>query len=641
MRNSPNTGRILPMRTEGTHHFVERAYRETGAFQWVRETFMNAIEAGATRIEYGIDWQAVESQHVYRRVIADDGRGMSSEELVEFFNTFGGSGKPIGGVHENFGIGAKTSLLPWNRYGLVVISWKDGEPSMIWVTQDLETHQYGLKLEVVEDPSTGEESLDEVYAPYDDEVHGCNWAALKPSWLKENGTVIVLLGNGTSENTIEGDPGRQESDLKGIASYLNRRIWQIPPSVSVRVLEFHASEHGRWPRSEAESNAGNGANVVASQWRNIEGAEHFIRYDTKSFGRGTLAGSGSVALGERTVVDWYLWEGDRPRVGSYAAESGYIAALYKNELYNIQNHHATYRSFGISESNVRKNVWLIVRPAPLDETGQRYGVYPRQDRNGLLLLGGPNAGQELPFSDWGAAFTDNMPEKILEAIRNARAGRSGSIEDLTWRDRLAERFGSRWRLSKLRQRLSGVLRMTAEQSGGTPAKKVGVRRRNGEKSPGGSGGTRGQRVLGVKTGSIPAEHAKVGGGIPHYRLVRAQELSDGMIAAWQPNDPEHPEGVVLINVEHPVLQSQIEHWQSQYADHFAEEIAADVLKIYGEIAVAKVAHSQHLNGVLPSKVINDELRSDGALTMALLGLIAEEAVIAPRLGGKFKKQRVS
>src|SRR5262245_60077848 len=98
------SARIQPMQTAGTHHFIERTYRESSQFQWVREALVNAIEAGANRVEFGIEWQAVEKKGVYRRMIADDGCGMTAEQLVEFFNTFGGGGKPIGGAHENFGV---------------------------------------------------------------------------------------------------------------------------------------------------------------------------------------------------------------------------------------------------------------------------------------------------------------------------------------------------------------------------------------------------------------------------------------------------------------------------------------------------------------------------------------------------------
>ena len=151
--------RILPMTTAGTQHLIERVYRESGPYQWVREALINAFEADATRVEYGIEWQAVETLGVYRRVIADDGCGMTAEQLVEFFNTFGGGGKPIGDEHANFGVGAKTSLLPWNKYGLVVLSWVDGESSMIWVQQDPSTGEYGLRLVRAVDPETGMETL--------------------------------------------------------------------------------------------------------------------------------------------------------------------------------------------------------------------------------------------------------------------------------------------------------------------------------------------------------------------------------------------------------------------------------------------------------------------------------------------------
>ncbi len=139
--------KILPMQTAGTHHLIERTYREGGQFQWVRELLTNAFEAGALRVEFGIEWQAVANKGVYRRLIADNGSGMTAEQLVEFFNTFGGGGKPIGGAHENFGVGSKTSILPWNRYGMVVISWVNGDASMIWVMRHESSEEYGLKVE--------------------------------------------------------------------------------------------------------------------------------------------------------------------------------------------------------------------------------------------------------------------------------------------------------------------------------------------------------------------------------------------------------------------------------------------------------------------------------------------------------------
>ena len=68
-----------PMKASGLHHFIERDYRDTSSpFQWARETAINAIEAEASRILFGIEWQGVEARGVYRRYVADNGVGMKS-----------------------------------------------------------------------------------------------------------------------------------------------------------------------------------------------------------------------------------------------------------------------------------------------------------------------------------------------------------------------------------------------------------------------------------------------------------------------------------------------------------------------------------------------------------------------------------
>ena len=128
------------MKTSGTEHFIERTYREGGTFQWVRETLMNAIEAEATRIEYGIEWQAVESKGVYRRMIADNGLGMTGSQLVEFFNTFGGGGKPSAACM-SFGVGEDLGSSPGTATASSS-SW-ECEPSMIWVRYDEEAANTG------------------------------------------------------------------------------------------------------------------------------------------------------------------------------------------------------------------------------------------------------------------------------------------------------------------------------------------------------------------------------------------------------------------------------------------------------------------------------------------------------------------
>jgi hypothetical protein len=635
---SPRPLLIMPMRTAGIHHFIDRTYRESGTFQWVRETLINALEAGATRVEVGIEWQAVERFGVYRRTIADNGEGMTADQLREFFSTFGGGGKPIGGIHENFGVGAKTSLLPWNRYGVVVISWVEGQPAMIWVQQDPASGEYGLRVFETVDPDTQQTVLTETIAPFNDDEHTCDWSLVKPEWIRQHGTVVILLGNSPDADTVLGDPGRAESDIKGISSYLNRRIWQVPAGSRIFVHELRTNDRNEWPTSSRQAFASQSVSGPDRRINNreVRGAQFFIEYTDSRFKGGQLAAKGSLQLHDGTIVDWYLWEGDRPAVQSYASIGGYIGALYKNELYDVTTHHSTYRSFGVSEGSVRKRLWLIARP-PVFEEGVRAGVYPRTDRNALLIKGGPDAGSPLPFGDWAAEFADAMPQELRAAIIAARSGASGTLENDRWKDRLAERFGARWKIRKLVAVLAGPEKTAAEQPGTEHTPTV-IRPAKAAVRSGGSGATLGRPRVGALGGEKPAVVSLVAGGIPSYRIVPPDELSEGMLAAWQPHDPEHPEGVVLINAGHPVLVEAVRHWQELYGDLHADDVREEVLRVYGEVAVAKVAHSEHLKAHLPAHKIEEELRSEAALTMALLGLISEEAVIGPRLRTRFARR---
>jgi hypothetical protein len=628
---------ITPMRATDIHFQVDRVYRESGAFQWVRETYINSLEAEATRCEFGIEWQAVENRYVYRRTIADDGRGMVPEELRGFFNTWGGGGKPIGGVHENFGIGAKSSLLPWNQHGIVVVSWVDGDPAMIWLKADPNSGEYGLRQFHVEDDE-GNTLVEDVITPFNDVDHGCDWAAIKPDWITDHGTVIVLLGNEPAQNTVLGDPSREESDIKGVSSYLNRRLWDIPSGVKLSVDELRLTDPKTWPESETMAHQTGGPQRRTNR-RTIEGAKHYVEYrkgsTAEAYNKGKLVASDEMPLSDGTVIEWFLWEGERPDVHSYAAKGGFIAAVYEDELYDVTSHHATYRSFGVTEGAVRSKLWLVAHPPMYGEGG--WGVYPRGDRNSLLVQGGARAGDPLPFNDWGAEFSDKMPDPIRDALRSARAGSSGTVDDKTWRDRLADRFGARWKLARLLADERGKQNVAASQAGKLP--RAAKPKRRVKPSPsGGKGGTSGPNSVGAQPGLVPAKQTKIAGGIPTYELVRSHDLgANGMIAAWVPNHPEHPEGAILIATDHPVIEEQVAHWQNRYPPHLEEDVRREVLAVYGEIAVAKLAHSEQLKSLVPSHEVENDLRSDAALTMSLLGLISEDAVISTRIGGKLGK----
>jgi hypothetical protein len=639
--DQPDAERVVPMESDGIEHQLERIYDESGTYQWVRELVANALEASATHIEFGIEWQAVQSQGVYRRTIADDGHGMDAAALVKFFKTFGGGGKPIGGVHQNFGVGAKTSLLPWNTYGVVVISWVDGQASMIRLRKDPATGQYGLVLVEATNPDTGVESESQVYTPYYDEEHGCDWADAKPDFIDDHGTLIVLLGDTAQDDTVQGSPSRDEAAIKGISKYLNQRYWNLD-GVQITVDSLNHEDKAHWPRSrtQTQKTAGTASaeqpTTRRTMLRVVRGAEHFITYPDHETGQ--RHSSGTVPLSDGTEIDWYLWEGDRPAVHSYAAKNGYVAVLYRNELYNITNHHNTYKNFGVAPSEVRRNLWLIVRPPEFsDETS---GIYPRTDRNELLVRSANTAGAPLPVYDWATEFADQMPDQILAAIKKARGTEEGTITDPAWRDRLADRFGARWRINKVRQAPDGDSLTAGDQAGTTPATGNPSTSTN-HHTGGGTGGRRGPTNISSRTGTKPGKNITAAGGLPHFLWEDDDEFDAGMLCSWVPNDPIHPEGVVLLNRDHPVFTGQVTLFCGDYGPQHADGVEAVVHQAYGEIAVAKIAHSEYLKSLLPDHVVEDSLRCDEALTMSLLGLIAEEHLISDRLNKQFRRKKAA
>jgi Histidine kinase-, DNA gyrase B-, and HSP90-like ATPase len=175
----------------GASHFVNRMFEACGNYQWAREFLKNSIEAGATKVEFGIEWQAVEKFGVYRRTVADDGVGMSKEELHSFFSTLGAGAKRIGGIHDNFGVGAKIASLPWTPEGVVVISYKDGKGSMIRIELNPETAEYELSEFQSQRGAAYVINLSEV-ADWGDDV---NWSVVAPEWMRQHGTIVVLLGS--------------------------------------------------------------------------------------------------------------------------------------------------------------------------------------------------------------------------------------------------------------------------------------------------------------------------------------------------------------------------------------------------------------------------------------------------------------
>ena len=288
-------------------------------YQWAREFLKNAIEANASKVEFGIEWNTVEKFGLYRRTIVDNGLGMSKDELLLFFSTLGEGAKRIGGIHDNFGVGAKIASLPWNAEGVVVISYKDGKGSMIQIELDPDTADYQL-IEYQSERGTSYVINPSDVADWGEDV---NWDTVAPDWIRQNGTMIVLLGSEEATDTVLGNPKAGEKDIKGLSVYLNTRFWDLSQT-EVTVVELRSERKTSWPQGPNDRDDSRRPNN-----RRIMGAKHYL--DAVKSSNGTLSASSNIVLDDnRVAAHWFLWEGERPNIHSYAKKPAYIAVPHRD-----------------------------------------------------------------------------------------------------------------------------------------------------------------------------------------------------------------------------------------------------------------------------------------------------------------------
>lgn len=325
-----------PVQYKEVQHFINRAYNECQAFQWARETLKNALEAGATKVHFGVEYQAVQRRGVYRRLIADNGKGMTAKQLYDYFSYAGNGEKKIGGEHDNFGIGAKISLMPWNTYGLVIVSWVDSVASMIWIQKNPQSGEYSLR-------SFEEYGDDNVVEPFDDPEHGCDWRKVKPDIIENHGTVIVLLGCSAADDTVQGDPNRpsERGASKSIIHYLNQRFWTLPEGTEVTVNRFLSdSNKSNWPKDARAGRLVLEDGLRRGSYITLHGSRVHITQERKREKAEVL--SGTVPLHDGTRAHWFfLKQGDMPDAAQ-GPNTSFLGILYKDELYQVTAHHAFY-----------------------------------------------------------------------------------------------------------------------------------------------------------------------------------------------------------------------------------------------------------------------------------------------------------
>jgi len=639
-----------PLQFLGVGNLLDREYRNSPAYQWGRELARNGIEANATTIRFGVEWEGVKATGVYRMQYADDGHGMTKQDLHDYMATLGKGGKVVGGPHDNYALGSRMTLLPWNPNGVVVISMVDGEAYMVKMMFDSDAAD-GEGEYVLEEVTWVDDEgphIATVFPPYFDDDLNFDWTDTIPDFIRKagHGTTFILMGRSDTDNTFDGDVERSERHRFLGRKYFNARFWELPEGVSLQVYEL-PEDPRKWPMSPDAAGGG--------QYRSVRGARSLIEYK-KSSGEQFIAATNTVELPDGTKVHWWLRTEPVVETGGLGGKSGYIGVLYRGELYSLAYADqedgdtrigaAVFRQFGIGSDNVRRRVFLIIEPPEYDEATGAAGVAPSTGRADLYWMGAGLSARSVKAADWAEAFGEIMPKEILDAINAEFESREQSDDQEQRFRRVMDRFAKRWRVPRARAQAEDTDTTTNPTSPGTTprapidsptprprnkrsAKKVVVR------------GRAGAAVIGQPgTGTTSAKKTTVMAGVPECRWVSADDINDpGMMAAWQTPSALYPAGCIEIDEGHPVIRGQIEYWQSQYPAAVKQDILKIVKQAYEEVAIAKVSHLHALTGSVLSEDQRNEMLLNPALTTSMLGLISEDAVIGPRTGKLGTKRR--
>lgn len=645
-------GDLLPMRIGDTRPIIDRNYRDiTQPGQWLRETYRNAEEAEAANVHFGIEWQGVETQGVYRRYVADDGFGMDESDLDTFMLTYGGGGKPIGTEHENFGIGAKVTLLPWNHAGLLVISYKDGIAYAMLMRGG--ERNYGAEPTEAEDEH-GNVVLTAVYDPDGVPLSDFGIADIGAIWQQvpfwagrdeppDRGTIFLLLGSETDCDSILGDPNRPtESTTYMQPNHLNSRLWVLNNHRVTIDVPVGTGKSTWAKRNPGQIEAGPGTGGFTR--RRITGAKAHIDRDGK-----LPVAEGHVDLNDGTRISWWLRnEAPDRRLNPYGPRAGFIAVLYRDELYDIARSEDSkwrFRQFGIPAAEVMARTFLVIEPT----TDGADGIYPTGGRDRLHRRGG----RDLPFTDWGAGFHEHMPPEIAAAIDEVMPKELAM--DSAWKEKFAERFWDRLHEIRVRLRRDGVL------PAGDPTQTAPRVILPPTQNPAPNPNPRLPRLARPRvrthdlvvtdlTGNRRGRSTEMETAIPSWLPVPASEQDKPYtLASWDPDtiNQDGSKGCVYLSKDHPAVVALTEEMARAYSVTRTDlaswgQVEMAVWETLGQSLVAKVVHAQAvLRRDVEASTLRKEYLGDAALTTAGLGMIWEQQALQPKLGGILGRKKVS
>jgi hypothetical protein len=395
---------------------LKRFMREVAPMQFVREIYVNAVEAGATKMRIYYEPQHLE-RGVRKLCFADNGKGMTAQEVYEYLAQYNSSSKTTeGSYHDNFGIGVKATTLLANPYGVVFLSWSANNPegAMIWFTYDEAGDRVGLKpIEYIDEdgeldtictrmPDGSQAnvvSLDDLRLEYPDGYEGVKWWECKEAAkIDKQGTIVMLLGADRDANSVGADWAQKS----------------IPHYISNRFLKVEAQVSCCWRIGRMPGKAGRGTyrarGLLDVLYRYVK---HTDMIEYQDF------------IIDVLYVDVPYTKADPKTASALSAKalSGYSALEYKGELYHVTYGKREARSWGISHDDVIKKVLLIVRPPHrgVQSDGVIRGCYPNERRDRLLWDDESivTDNREIDLTELKRYFATHHPARLTQMLEEA------------------------------------------------------------------------------------------------------------------------------------------------------------------------------------------------------------------------------
>ncbi len=564
----------LPMQVANMTFLVNKLGEDCAPLQYVRELTQNGLEAIAQlggepgQIIWDVDWTTYDLlDGVYKLSCVDTGAGMTGPEMVKYINELSSSIREQSATG-NFGVGAKISAAPHNPHGLVYMSWKNGVGHMIHLWYDSEEKVYGLKR----------------WPKNNGEFWTLVSNDLKPKEIKDHGTVVVLLGKSDEDDTMEplsGTPMRS----RWILRYLNTRYFRFPEGVVVK-----AREGWELPRSETRHNF----------LRVVEGQGAWLDKNCGASGVVNLTGA---------TAHWWIIKPEIDKDSGHVAPGGHIAALYQNELYELQTGRAgiaKLQAFGAIFGADR--VVIYVEP----DTNHR-PVIANTARTQLLVEGEP-----LDWAGWAAEFRDRMPDDLaqLQEEIGAKAGEKDHKKAILER---LKQIKDLLRFSRFRPAKEGAGSIDPESltQGGAPSIRGG--HNEGAREPGKKGGRAGDLyALFAESGALGAEPVD-SFGEPQTQWV---SIEDGTRISPDLEDRAAKfllqQNLLLINADFRAFTDMVDRWARAYAH------------VPGALATVKeVVHEWFEQTLIETVMSAQALKRTGKWSLQELGALwTEEALTA-------------